>query len=101
MGTEEKENLPIEERLNRIESLLLANKKVLTFDEVVSYTGFKPSYLYKLTSSFSIPHSKPGGGKLFFEKEELDEWLLANKCKTRSDIDQEASNFLTNKSKHI
>lgn len=98
MGTKQTETLPIEERLIRIESLLLSSKKVLTFDEVVSYTGFKPSYLYKLTSSFSIPHSKPGGGKLFFDKDDIDDWLLANKVKTRSEIDQEASNILTNKS---
>ena len=97
MGSKQTESLPIEERLIRIESLLLSNKKVLTFDEVVTYTGFKPSYLYKLTSSFSIPHSKPGGGKLFFDKEELDSWLLANKVKTQSEIDREASNFLSNK----
>ena len=97
MGSKQTESLPIEERLIRIESLLLSNKKVLTFDEVVTYTGFKPSYLYKLTSSFSIPHSKPGGGKLFFDKEELDSWLLANKIKTQSEIDREASNFLSNK----
>ena len=97
MGINQKETPQIEERLTRIESLLLSNKKVLTFDEVVAYTGFKPSYLYKLTSTFSIPHSKPGGGKLFFDKNEIDEWLLANKCKTRAEIDKAASNYLTNK----
>lgn len=101
MGKETNENLPIEERLSRIEGLLLSNKKVLTFDEVVAYTGFKASYLYKLTSSFSIPHSKPGGGKLFFDKEDLDKWLLANKCKTNSEIDQKASNHIAMKSKHL
>jgi|SRR5690554_5578235 len=94
MGKEKNENLQIEERLNRIESLLLSNKKVLTFDEVVAYTGFKASYLYKLTSSFTIPHSKPGGGKLFFEKNDIDEWLLGNKCKTHDQVDNEASTYL-------
>lgn len=94
MGKEKNENLQIEERLNRIESLLLSNKKVLTFDEVVAYTGFKASYLYKLTSSFTIPHSKPGGGKLFFEKKDIDEWLLGNKCKTHDQVDKEASTYL-------
>jgi len=95
MGKEKNENLPIEERLSRIEGLLLSNKKVLTFDEVVAYTGFKASYLYKLTSSYTIPYSKPGGGKLFFEKEEIDAWLLANKCRTNSQIEKDASSYLS------
>ena len=67
----------------------------MTFDDLVAYTGFKPSYIYKLTSSFSIPHSKPGGGKLFFDKEEIDAWLLhSNKIKTKEQIDQEASDYV-------
>lgn len=98
MSNEKNENTPIGEQLNRIESLLISTKKVLTFDDVVAYTGFKPSYLYKLTSSFTIPHSKPGGGKLFFEKEDVDNWLLANKRKTHDQIDQEASTYLTRNS---
>ncbi|MCW3805747.1 helix-turn-helix transcriptional regulator [Plebeiibacterium marinum] len=85
----------INDRLTKIEKLLLSQKKSLTFNEVVEYTGFKPSYLYKLTSSYSIPYSKPGGGKLFFDKDEIDRWLLeTNRILTESDLDQEASNFL-------
>jgi|SRR5690554_3436300 len=95
MGKETNENLPIEERLSRIEGLLLSNKKVLTFDEVVAYTGFKASYLYKLTSSYAIPYSKPGGGKLFFEKDEIDAWLLENKCRTNRQIEKDASSYLS------
>ena len=55
------DNLKIEERLDRIERLIISNKKVLTFDEACDYTGLSRSYLYKLTSSGVIPHSKPNG----------------------------------------
>ncbi len=72
-------NINLDERLARIESLLLANKKVLTLDEACDYTGMSRSYLYRLTSSGIIPHSKPSGKLVYFEREELERWLLQNK----------------------
>ena len=47
------------ERLDRLEKLLVGHKEVLTFDEACDYTGISRSYLYKLTASGKIPHSKP------------------------------------------
>ena len=49
------------ERLDRLEKLQLGHKEVLTFDEACDYTGISRSYLYKLTASGRIPHSKPTG----------------------------------------
>lgn len=72
-------NINLDERLARIESLLLANKKVLTLDEACDYTGMSRSYLYRLTSSGIIPHSKPSGKLVYFEREALERWLLQNK----------------------
>lgn len=69
------------ERLDRLEKLLIGNKEVLTFDEASDYTGISRSYLYKLTASGKIPHSKPNGKMLFFEKSKLVEWLLQNSRK--------------------
>ena len=56
----------LDERLARIESLLLSQKKVLNLDEACDYTGMSRSYLYKLTSNGAIPHSKPGGKLIYF-----------------------------------
>jgi excisionase family DNA binding protein len=64
------------ERLDRLEKLLLGNKEVLTFDEASDYTGISRSYLYKLTASKKIPHSKPNGKMVFFDKKKLVDWLL-------------------------
>ncbi|WP_345004353.1 helix-turn-helix domain-containing protein [Snuella lapsa] len=72
------DNLLILERLDRLEKLLIGQKEVLTFDEASDYTGISRSYLYKLTSSGKIPHSKPNGKMLFFEKKRLVDWLLQN-----------------------
>jgi excisionase family DNA binding protein len=64
------------ERLVRLEKLLIGNKEVLTFDEASDYTGISRSYLYKLTASKKIPHSKPNGKMVFFDKKKLVDWLL-------------------------
>tara|TARA_R110002020_G_scaffold1998_1_gene9101 strand:- start:10361 stop:10648 length:288 start_codon:yes stop_codon:yes gene_type:complete len=78
------------ERLDRLEKLLIGNKEVLTFDEASDYTGISRSYLYKLTASGTIPHSKPNGKMLFFDKKKLVDWLLQNKQKSKHDIEVEA-----------
>lgn len=65
-------------------------KNILTFTEACAYTGFAESYMYKLTSARKIPHSKPNGKKIFFDKELLDKWLLGNPVKTKDEIDKEA-----------
>ncbi len=85
--------LELGERLDRIERLLVANKEVLTFEEACEYTGISRSYLYKLTAAREIPHSKPNGKMLFFEKTKLNTWLLQNGRKSRSEIETEALNY--------
>ncbi len=83
----------IEQRLSNIESLLVGTKTVLTFDEVATYTGLSKSYLYKLTSGNVIPHYKPNGKNVYFNKAEIDTWLLRNEVKTNDALEQEAINY--------
>lgn len=85
--------LELNQRLDRIERLLVANKEVLTFEETCEYTGISRSYLYKLTAAREIPHSKPNGKMIFFEKAKLNTWLLQNGRKSRSEIETEALNY--------
>ncbi len=87
------DNFLIIERLDRLEKLLIANKEVLTFEETCDYTGISKSYLYKLTSSGSIPHSKPNGKLIFFEKKKIINWLLQNKRKSNQEIETEALEY--------
>jgi excisionase family DNA binding protein len=88
------ENLTIEQRLDRIEKLLIGNKKVLTFDEAAIFLNFSKSNLYKLTSTSKIPHYKPNGKRIYFNTEELEIWLLSNRIKTDNEIEEEANNYL-------
>ena len=68
----------LKQRLLTLEKNLYLSKKVLTFEEACSYMGISESLLYKLTAAKEVPH-KPRGKMLYFDKEELDSWLLQNK----------------------
>lgn len=88
------DSINLDERLSRIEDLLLSQKTVLNFDEVAVYTGLSKSHLYKLTSTGGIPCYKPTGKKIYFDKEEIDEWLLRGKKLSQDEIDDKAENYL-------
>jgi len=85
----------IDERLGKIETLLLAQKTVLNFDEVAAHTGLSKSYLYKLTSTGGIPCYKPHGKHIYFNKEEINQWLLQNRKATYQEIESQASTHVT------
>lgn len=84
-------------QLDRIErNTLLSSKNVLTFDDVVLLTGLSKSYLYKLTSSNQIPHYKPSGKQLYFDREEIERWLKQNRVETVEETDRKATNYVVN-----
>ncbi len=41
-----------------------------------------------------IPHSKPGGKNIYFNKLKLEEWIANAKISTQEEIDTEANTFL-------
>ena len=68
------------EKLDYLEQLIISNnKEILSVEELEKYTGFKKSYIYHLVHFSKIPYSKPNGKYLFFQKSEIDQWLLKNK----------------------
>lgn len=70
----------INERFRLIEETLYSTKEILNMKEVCQYLNISPSHLYKLTSNREIPHFKPGGKLLFFERNELMAWIRKNHC---------------------
>ncbi|WP_117884798.1 helix-turn-helix domain-containing protein [Aureibaculum luteum] len=73
--------------LERIESLLSFNKQVLSFSDMIAFTGMSESRLYKLTSSRKIPFSKVGRS-LYFDRKQIEEWLLSNPNLTDDEIEK-------------
>lgn len=86
-------------QLDRIERYsLLAAKSVLTTEEAAMFLGFAPSYVYKLTMNHVLPHYKPNGKAIFFDKKELEEWMKQNRVATVEETEARASNYNLRKS---
>ena len=71
--------IELQKELEQIKTLLLSKKNVLNINELSDYTGYSKSYIYKLTSRNAIPYFKPSGKAVFFDRMEIDVWLLKNK----------------------
>ena len=89
-----KKKKSIEERIEELENLIYLSKNVLSFEEASRFLNLSKSYLYKLTSAGVIPHYKPQGKMIYFEKTALEEWLRQNPVKTQEQIAQEAQRYL-------
>ncbi|MDM1350956.1 helix-turn-helix domain-containing protein [Myroides marinus] len=86
------------ERLDYLEQLIInKNKSILTVEELVQYTGFKKSSIYHLVHYNKIPYSKPNGKYLFFDKAEIDTWLMSNKSLSEDQIKDKAIKFALRK----
>lgn len=84
----------LEKRVEELEQMLFLTKNVLSFDEASKFLNLSKSYLYKLTSGNLIPHYKPQGKMLFFERADLEAWLRQNPIKTQAQIGQEAQKYI-------
>lgn len=87
----------INERLKSIEETLYTTKDILNMKEVCQYLGISQSLLYKLTCSGEIPHFKPRGKMIFFEKKELIEWIKKGNLLS-SEITKGSSKTISNDS---
>ena len=84
----------IEMRVAELENLVLHSKNVLSFEEASRFLYLSKSYLYKLTSGNLIPHYKPQGKMLYFEKTELEAWLRQNPIRTQAQTEAEAQKYV-------
>ena len=87
----------IKVKLQNLERLIMSqgiNKEILSFSEACIYLDVSDSHLYKMTSRTVIPHYKPNGKKIYFKRQELDNWMLSNKQLSNEEIEQQAQNFL-------
>lgn len=88
----------IEMRVAELEKQVFHTKNVLSFEEASRFLNLSKSYLYKLTSGNLIPHYKPQGKMLYFERAELEAWLRRNPVKTQAQIEAEAQQYVLGRS---
>ncbi len=78
--------MSVEERLERIERLvLIGSKSVLDTEEVALMLGISASRVRHLTAAREIPHYKQGKS-VYFSKEEVERWQLAQRIPTNDEI---------------
>lgn len=83
----------LEMRVDELEKAIFQVKNVFSFEEASQFLNLSKSYLYKLTSGNLIPHYKPQGKMLYFEKSELEEWLRQNPVKTKEQLEEKARSY--------
>ena len=98
------------ENWQQVADLITANiisttKAVLTVDEAARYMGIAKSTLYKMMMRREIPYSKPNGKVCFFDRQELEAWLMSNRVATADEIRDKAEAYCahtrTNKRKGV
>lgn len=82
-------------------SIIKKQSEILSIEEVSNLTGYKKATIYKLTHERKIPYHKPahGGRRIFFKKEEIDQWLQSNHIETYEDFfnNQKEKKIVANK----
>ena len=80
------------ENLSSIGPLANANDP-MDIKALSAYLKTSPSAIYKFTSQASIPHYK-NGKRLYFKKEEINDWIFTTKINTAYDIDKAANEYI-------
>jgi len=82
--------------------VLLGCKNVLNVSDLSILTGLSPSFIYKKVMNREIPFYKSPGGKLtYFDKSEIENWMLHCRVATNDELTSEAATYCatSNKSK--
>lgn len=89
--------MTIEERLDRIERLvIIGSKEVLNTAEVAMMLNMAVQTIRNMMHEKSIPYYKRGG-KAFFKKSEIESWMLQERIPTNDEIKSQAATYIATK----
>ena len=81
-------------KLDNLQRLIItSSKEVLSIEECSVFTSLSVNHLYRLTSQRAIPFYKPMGGKIYFKKSEVEDWLLQGRQATNCEINSKATTY--------
>jgi len=81
------------------QKILTVEKSILNSKEAASYLDISLDQLYKLSAAGKLPTYSPTGGKVYFVKSELEDWILSSRRATVSQIKKATILSLTPKFK--
>lgn len=86
--------MSIEERLDRIERLvIMGSKEVLNTSEVAMMLNVAVQTVRNMMHEKAIPYYKRGG-KAFFKKSEIESWMLQERIPTNEEIKSQAATYV-------
>lgn len=86
--------MSIEERLDRIERLvIIGSKEVLNTSEVAMMLNVAVQTVRNMMHEKAIPYYKRGG-KAFFKKSEIENWMLQERIPTNDEIKSQAATYV-------
>ncbi len=65
---------------------------MLTVDDLALLAGVSKRTVYRLTGDHKIPYYKPNGKDIYFDRAEVESWLLKNRIATNEELQQRAVN---------
>lgn len=77
--------------LQEIKKILSLQKQILTLEEFCRYAGISKNQAYHLTSSRKIKFYRPFGKKIYFEKNEVIDFLKQNSAITESETTKKSN----------
>ena len=82
----------IKKQLDRIELYtMLAAKNVLNITEAAFILGMTPQGVRQKVRDREIAAYKPNQNRLYFQKKDLERWMLQNRRKTTEELEQAAN----------
>lgn len=86
--------MSIDERLDRIERLvIIGSKEVLNTSEVAMMLNVAVQTVRNMMHERAIPYYKRGG-KAFFKKSEIEDWMLQERIPTNDEIKSQAATYV-------
>lgn len=77
-----------------LEANINIEERPMSLADAAIYLNISKSFLYKLTCKNLITYFKPNNKKIYFLKSDLNNYLLRNKKKSQTELEQEAINYV-------
>lgn len=89
------------QELRMIKQLLALQKKVLSLDEFCIYANISKSYAYHLTSTGRIKFYRPVGKLIYFDIEDVIDFLMQNPIKSEIGKADKLKKYVLNNLNHL
>lgn len=77
--------------------MAISSKPLISFDEATLYMDCSKSFLYKLTAQKVLPYFKPSGKCIYFQREDIENWIKSNRVATEQELTDKAQHLASKK----